>query len=63
MSRADLHSDMLNAMADEVLKRVENCVKNLRCDVSSTAPEHITGYEAGFRAAKREMLDLLADCT
>jgi len=54
---------MMNAMIDVVLKRVEDYVKGLRADTSATAPEHVIGYEAGFRAAKREILDLLCDCT
>lgn len=59
MAREDLHNNMVSAMADVVLKRVEGCVKNLRPDTSATAPEHVVGYEVGFRAAKRAMLDLL----
>ena len=63
MSRTDLHADMMNAMIDVVLKHVEDYVKGLRADTSATAPEHVIGYEAGFRAAKREILELLDDCT
>lgn len=63
MARADLHTDMMNAMTDVVLRRVEGCVKNLRPDTSAIAPEHIAGFESGFKAAKRAMLDLLAECT
>lgn len=63
MARADLHYDMVDAMVDVVLRRVEGCIKNLRPDVSATAAEHVVGYEAGFRAAKVAMLDFLADCT
>lgn len=61
MARADLHNDMIEAAADVVLKRVEGCIKNLRPDMSATAQEHVVGFEAGFRQAKRAMLDLLAD--
>ena len=59
MARADLYADMMSAMTDVVLRRVEGCIKSMQPDTSATAPEHITGYAAGFRAAKREMLDLL----
>jgi hypothetical protein len=61
MSRADLYEDMLSALTDTVLKRVENCLKGLRSDASAVAPEHILGYEAGFRAAKFAMIELLSE--
>jgi len=61
MSRADLHADMADAMVSVVLQRVENCVKALRCDTSATAPEHVIGWEAGYKQAKRDILDLFAD--
>ncbi len=63
MARADLQADMVDAMIDVVLRRVEGCIKNLRADVTATSPEHVTGYMAGYRAAKVAMLDMLADCT
>jgi hypothetical protein len=63
MAREDLHFDMMNAMTDVVLRRVEGCIKNLRADTSAVAHEHQVGFEAGYRAAKVAMLDLLADCT
>lgn len=59
MAKEDLHNDMVSAMVDVVLRRVEGWIKNLRPDVSATAPEHVTGFEAGYRAAKRDMLDVL----
>lgn len=59
MSRTDLHADMVDAMADVVLKRVENCINNLRCDASAIDPSYLIGFESGFRAAKRAMLDFL----
>lgn len=59
MSRADLHANMIEAAADVVLKRIEGCIKNLRPDTSAAAQEHIVGFEAGFREAKRAMIDLL----
>lgn len=61
MARADLHADMIEAAADVVLKRVEGCIKNLRCDTSAVAAEHVIGFEGGFKQAKRLMLDLLAE--
>lgn len=50
---------MVDAMVDVVLKRMGNCIKGLRPDTSAAAPEHVLGYEAGFRAAKRAMLDIM----
>jgi hypothetical protein len=61
MSRYDLHADMMNAMTNVVLKRVENCVKGLQADPSATSNEHVVGYSSGFQAAKRAMLDMLTD--
>jgi hypothetical protein len=61
MARSDLHADMVDAMVDVVLKRVESCIKCLRCDTSAIANDHLTGYESGFRAAKRMLLDILGE--
>lgn len=59
MSREDLHRDILDAMVDLVLQRVENCVKGLHPDLSATAEKHKVGFESGFAQAKREMLAIL----
>lgn len=48
------------SMTNSVLREVEATIKTLQPDVSATAPEHVRGYDAGFRAAKRAMIDALA---
>ncbi len=61
MDTDKLAADANKAAIYSVLRAVEDGIKALRPDTSATAPEHVTGYEAGFRAAKRAMLDMLAD--
>lgn len=61
MARADLRSDMIEVAADVILKRVEGCIKKLQPDMSAIAQEHIVGFDAGFKQARRAMLDLLAE--
>lgn len=51
----------VEAMVGAVVRDVEKSVKTLRPDTSAIAPEHVTGYEAGFRAAKRAMIGALAE--
>ena len=54
-----LSRDASRAMTLAVLRRVEDAIKALRPDTSATAPEHVLGFEAGFRAAKRAMIESL----
>lgn len=49
------------ASTDFVLVHIERRIRALRCDVSAVAPEHVTGYEAGYKAAKRAALECLED--
>lgn len=57
----EMRADILDSMASAVLRSAEKAIKALRCDVSAIAPEHVTGYEAGFREAKKAMLDAISD--
>ena len=66
MKRVDLRADIIDAMTNVVLNRVENCVKKLRPDDRASAAENLgfqSGYTAGFRAAKIALLDMLAEWT
>jgi hypothetical protein len=56
-----LNEIAVEGMVGAVLRDVEKSIKALRPDTSATAPEHVTGYEAGFRAAKRAMFDALSE--
>lgn len=59
MSHPNLRADILDAMVNVVLQRVENSIRRLNPDTSATAEEHVVGFESGFGAACSAMLDLV----
>lgn len=60
-STSQIGAIALEGMVNSILRHVEDDVKAMRCDASAVAKEHITGFEAGFRACKRRMLELFEE--
>ena len=60
-STKEIGAIALEAMVNSILRHVEDDIKAMRCDTSAIAKEHIPGFEAGFRACKRRMLELFEE--
>lgn len=51
----------LRVVREAAWQQVDEKLKALRMDDSAVADEHKTGFAAGYRQAKRQALDVLAD--
>lgn len=54
-------AEIYTALEAVVLRDIEKRIKATRCDTSAIAQDHVAGYEAGWRAAKRAALEALSD--
>lgn len=61
MNIDDLSDKASNAAINTVLYEVEKAIRAIRIDTSAIAAEHLIGYEAGWKAAKRAAIECLSD--
>lgn len=61
INKVDKLAEIYQALEGVVLRDIEKRIKATHCDTSAIAPEHVLGYEAGWRAMKNAALDALAD--